>query len=102
MEIISYWRVKSEPQGDLKIFLHLLDESGDVVAQHDGLDLISASLLPGDEFAQLHTISLPANLEEGRYGLQIGLYDSHTNTRLTVSTDGGEVDRLLLHTFKLE
>ena len=96
LEIMTYWQVKEPPEVDLKIFLHLIDEQGQVVAQYDGLDVRSASLRSGDEFAQLHTISLPAELPPGSYGLQLGMYNAVTGERLPIPTDGELADRLLL------
>lgn len=97
VDLLTYWHVLEPPPADLKIFLHLVDATGQVVAQHDGLDLRSEALLPGDEFAQLHTVHLPADLADGHYAWQIGLYDRRSGERLFVPTAGGPADRLLLH-----
>lgn len=97
VDVLTYWQVNSRPPAGLKIFLHLLDARGHVVAQHDGLDVRAEALQPGDAFAQLHTVHLPAHLPGGRYAWQIGVYDSGSGERFFVPTDGGSVDRLLLH-----
>jgi hypothetical protein len=94
--LLSYWRVEAEAERPLKIFVHLLDETGEVAAQHDGLDVRLEGLRLGDEFAQLHTISLPPNLPPGSYGLQIGVYEIENGRRLEVATAVAPTDRLLL------
>lgn len=96
IELLTYWRVQETPSTQLKLFLHLLDGKGEVMAQHDGLDVVSESLYPGDEFVQLHTISLPAELAAGDYAWQVGVYDEKSGQRLTVPVENGIVDRLLL------
>ncbi|MFN2173551.1 MAG: ArnT family glycosyltransferase [Candidatus Promineifilaceae bacterium] len=102
--LISVWQaaepfVHDAPQ--LSLFVHLLDEEGQVVAQHDGLDVRLAGLQQGDWFAQLHTLPLPEDLQPGTYTLQIGVYDPATGRRLVVPTASGETDRLLLHTLSI-
>jgi 4-amino-4-deoxy-L-arabinose transferase-like glycosyltransferase len=82
LELLSVWRTIHTPATDLKIFVHLLDAAGNVAAQHDGLDVAARTLQPGDEFAQLHIILLPADLPPGDYTLQIGLYRPEDGARL--------------------
>jgi hypothetical protein len=94
LNIVTYWRVQNPPANDLKIFLHVLDATGQVVAQHDGLDVPTVGLQAGDEFAQLHAI---ADLPPGSYGVQLGLYDDQTLRRLAVNVGAdATADRLLL------
>jgi len=98
LELVSYWRLHQTPSEDLKLFVHVIDTEGEVVAQHDALDVLTDGLKPGDELAQLHTIPLQDGLPSGEYGLQIGVYRKSDFTRLPVAT----VDRLLLDSFVLE
>jgi hypothetical protein len=103
LTLVSYWRVDNNHAAirwsSLRIFVHLLDGEGRVVAQHDGLDVRLEGLQAGDEVAQLHRLPVSAELVPGPYALQIGLYEPETNTRLTVLTPSGPVDRILLHSF---
>ena len=96
VEILTYWRAHKTPAAELKVFLHLLDEQGHVIAQHDGLDIISQSLQPGDEFIQLHSVLLPPELPGAEYAWQIGVYDESDGRRLAISTANEAADRLLL------
>lgn len=102
LELLSYWQVAAAAEGLYKIFVHVLDENGQIVAQDDALDVRVSGLQPGDQFAQLHTIFLPPELPAGRYALQMGLYESETFARLTIPvTVDRAVDRVLLHSFEL-
>lgn len=100
LELISYWQVRQPPTHEAKIFVHLIDETGAVVSQHDGLDVQVAGLQTGDAFAQLHAIPTH-DLPAGLYGLQMGLYDPASSARLRVDTSAQQVDRLLLETLRL-
>ena len=106
LQLITYWRVRdSISSGQVnspKIFLHLLDATGQVVAQNDGLDINTAGLKPGDELAQLHELVLPGGFVPGSYALQLGLYEAEDGHRLTVPISTEPVDRLLLRSFQLE
>jgi hypothetical protein len=102
IELLSIWRVIQPPAADLKIFVHLLDADGQVVAQHDGMDVAVRGLQSGDEFAQLHTILLTPDLPSETYVLQIGLYRPEDGTRLPVLIGDGMKDRVLLQTLTRE
>lgn len=102
LDMLSYWRVEAATERSLKIFVHLLDEEGRVVAQHDGLDVQLAGLEKGDEFAQLHVISLPADMQSGSYGLQVGVYEVENGRRLEVATAVQPTDRVLLNLVELK
>jgi 4-amino-4-deoxy-L-arabinose transferase-like glycosyltransferase len=102
LELLTYWRVVKRDGRDLKLFIHLLDENGQLIAQHDGLDVQTTSLQPGDELAQLHLLPLPAQLTPGQYTLQLGMYDVATQERLPFLTSNQLVDTLSFWTFTVE
>jgi hypothetical protein len=105
LELLSKWEAEREfGQGapPLRIFLHLVDEQGEIVAQHDALDVRLNGLYRGDRLAQLHALVIPGNLLPGTYGLQIGLYDATTGQRMVVDVGDGQVaDRILLETINV-
>lgn len=97
LEMLSYWRIHRPPEGQFKAFIHLLDDSGELIAQNDALDVRMEGLMSGDEIAQFHAIELPVELPAGSYFLQIGLYDVGTQERLEVPVDDNyKADRLIL------
>jgi len=67
------WRAESVPEGQLKVFVHLLNEAGTLVALSDAEPLSGV---------------LPADLPAGRYMLHVGMYRPSAE-RLPV-TQGGE------------
>jgi len=99
LEVLSFWEVTNSPQQDYKLFLHIINGSGEIVAQHDGLDVLMEGLQAGDELVQLHTVELPEDLESGEYGLQIGAYRTSDGARLQLPD--GLSDRLLLGSYPI-
>jgi hypothetical protein len=108
VEVYSYWRVGPDyvPPAPrpvevlagtplpLRIFAHLLDNDGSVLAGDDRLDVDPAYLRAGDEFIQRQRLETMALLAEGvAVPLQIGLYDPQTGVRVLTTTGD---DRLLL------
>lgn len=101
MELITYWRVQRPPVTDLKLFVHCLNEAGELVAQHDGLDVQTRNLAAGDELAQLHTLALPADLPPGAYTLRLGVYDPATFGRLPLVMGAETADGLEVFVFNV-
>jgi len=93
LEILTAWRVLATPPYDLAIFVHLLDDAGDLVGQGDALSALSDTFHPGDVFVQRHIIALPEGLLPGDYRLLAGLY-VRGGERLPL--DAGEGDSLTL------
>jgi hypothetical protein len=97
LRLLSAWEVLAPLPPDLAIFVHWRDASGNVVAQHDGLDAAAESLQPGDRVWQRHVLPLPA-LSNGDYTLAVGLY-RRGGARL-VTVDGR--DAVVLLTCRIE
>ncbi len=90
------WQVIGPLERDYTVFVHLLDTAGKLVSQSDSQPdggRFPTSLLPaGLRVQDRH--SLPVNgLPEGRYQLEIGVYDARTGARLKLV--GGETDSLV-------
>jgi arabinofuranosyltransferase len=88
------WR-SLEPAGRFKVFVHLLDSSGKIAAQHDGEpvgNLWPTNLWrPGDVIRDEHVIALPVDLVSGQYTLKAGMYDPKTLARLPIGLDKDSV-----------
>ncbi len=76
--LVSVWHVQAGAHPPFKIFVHLVDAQGAIVAQHDGLDSPAQFWQPGDRIVQLHPLKLPDGLLPGDYAVRIGLYDRET------------------------
>jgi hypothetical protein len=81
-----WWHVLQVPQGDVTVFVHVYDGSGQLVAQKDGYPL--AGLFPswgweaGDLMRDVRIVALPDDLEAGTYSVSIGWYDAASGQRL--------------------
>jgi len=90
-----YWRVTGQPQRDYKVFVHLLDAQGRVVAQADAPPLDGSYPMSawqvGEVLADGHRLAIPADADRGKYRIFVGLYDPDTGERLPVLDDQGRV-----------
>ena len=98
LKVLTAWRVQATPPGDLAIFLHLLDGSGDPVAQGDALSALADTFRPGDVFVQQHIVALAQDVPAGKYRLTTGLY-VRGGDRLPL--DSGAGDTLILGTVEV-
>jgi hypothetical protein len=78
--ITTFWRQEGE-QMPVKIFVHMLDMHGNIVAQWDGIGAAWEGWRDGDVLVQLHDLTWPDTLVAGPYRLLTGLYDPGTNQR---------------------
>ncbi len=94
LEVTLHWHAVETPDRHYHTFVHLLDEEGNIVAQHDGPPgegtLPTLGWLPGEYLIDPHLLQIPFDLPDGIYYLGVGLYDPDTGLRL------GE--RLILNT----
>ena len=91
---LTYWQVEqplAHPR--LKMFLHVLNDRGEVVIGDDREDLNFATLTAGAAFWQISQVTLPNDLQSGQYQVEVGWYNPETGERL--KRDDGS-NRLLL------
>ncbi len=91
LTVVTSWRQAGAPR-PVKIFIHLLDESGALVAQWDGLDAAWEGWRPGDSLVHVHVVPL-AGVPPGDYRLVAGLYDPE-NLQRWRSASGQDVIEL--------
>ena len=98
LTLLTTWATGEARFISLAMFVHLLDASGAIVAQDDGLGYPPLTWQPGDRFVQVARLPLPPDLPPGDYTLQFGLYDRADGRRWPVLTPDGQptADRLLL------
>lgn len=89
------WLATGTVGTDYHVFVHLVDQSGTLVSQHDGppgQGLCSARYwTTGLVVDDPHPIHIPANVLPGRYELDVGLYDFKTMQRLPAFDEQGHV-----------
>jgi len=85
------WEANNETTTSYRVFIHLVDENGQIVAQSDGEPAAwtrpTTGWLPSEFILDTHNLSLE-NVPSGSYQLNIGMYDPDTGVRLAL--DGGE------------
>jgi hypothetical protein len=95
--LVSFWRVAADGGMPLKAFVQLLDDAGNPRAKYDGFDVPVIGWREGDLLMQRHSLSIPDDLQPGRYWVQFGLYNAWAKDRLPVLLDNEKVgSRLLL------
>ena len=103
VEVTLFWKTAVPLQTRYKIFLHLLDDDGNLVTQRDsepggGLAL-TTTWQPEKIVIDNHGLLIPSELQPGSYRLQLGLYDlTDPLNRLPVTTQGDKTDSFLLTT----
>jgi hypothetical protein len=98
-----WWDVLSAPTADYSISVQMLNESGALVAQHDGpiLDfwnsrtLQTSSLTPGHYYIDHRELVLPPGTPPGRYTLALTVYQPWDGARLPVEGANDAKDNLL-------
>jgi hypothetical protein len=78
LDVTLYWLALRDVRTDFKVFVHMLDGDGQVVAQHDG-DPVggftpTTRWRSGELIADRHRLSLPLGLSAGSYTLKAGMY----------------------------
>lgn len=88
------WTADAPVAGSYKVFVHAADDTGRVVAQHDGVPAAGErptdSWAPGEAITDRHGLFLPAGWS-GVLHIWVGLYEPGSGVRLRL-TDGSEVD----------
>jgi hypothetical protein len=90
LSVTLFWRAERPLDTSYTVFNHLLDDSGQLRAQADGLPIggrhPTTAWQPGKVVTDLHEIDIPPDLPAGRYLLQVGMYDLATLDRLPLTT----------------
>ena len=100
VDVLLAWQARRWIPKSYTVFVHLLDESGAVRAQHDQVPRFDYSTLfwvPDEIVIDWYHLSLPEDAPPGVYQIQLGMYERANNTRLPVQgTNGASDTRVLL------
>jgi len=94
-----HWQAEAPITVNLKTFVHLLNESGETMAQLDWIPQDAQGRLPTSAWQPVHPVvdrqhlPLPADLPPGEYRLVVGWYYPPTGERLPL-TAGGDGDTI--------
>jgi hypothetical protein len=86
LRVSLIWKSLATMPTSYKVFTHVFDSSGQLVAQRD--DYPHADLTPtntwqaGQEIVDRFAVSLPPELAAGTYTVRLGLYDPASGERL--------------------
>ena len=90
----AYWQALRPPEANYQVFVHLLDNRGQVVAQSDALNPgdFPTKRWPTDRYVRdEHDVILPGDLPAGEYQWSIGLWSAGEGRRLPVVDSAGLV-----------
>ncbi len=96
-----FWEAETRVSTDYKVFVHLLDEDGSILAQHDSQPMggvrPTSGWLIGERVEDHHGVLL-GEISPGEYRLVVGVYDPGSGERLPISGGGERAmgDSLLL------
>jgi 4-amino-4-deoxy-L-arabinose transferase-like glycosyltransferase len=94
LSVTLYWQLDGLVNADNHVFVHLSDESGSIIAQHDGVPALDRrptwNWLPDEIITDIHPIMIPISAVKGSYTLYIGMYDYDTLERLPSVDENGE------------
>jgi mannosyltransferase len=104
--VTLFWQAEGPVEERYKVFLHLLDQGGGLIAQTDGEpggNLIPTTIWsPGEVLADRYGLLIPQDLPAGEYTLVAGLYRRGSGERLPVVLDDqSPADRLILGSVKV-
>ncbi len=100
------WQARGTADTSYKVFVHVIDATGKIQGQVDRLPLDgnrpTDSWVTGEYLADDYNVPLPADLADGRYTIEIGLYDSASGARVPVTrADGGSDDHVVVGTWSI-
>jgi len=103
--VTLYWQSEQVVDVGYVVFVHLLDATDRLWAQHDGPpvggEAPTSSWVADQVISDSHTLQLPADLPGGSYQVAVGLYNPETGERVPLYDAAGvraPDDRLLLST----
>jgi hypothetical protein len=88
LALTLYWKALGRMDTSYTVFVHLIDDDGQIRAQRDAVpgqgDLPTTGWLEGEIVSDTYALDLDAGLPDGEYTLLVGLYDAATGARLPV------------------
>lgn len=98
----TWWTVQASQRGrSVSMFVHLIDAAGNVVAQEDALGYPVHTWEPNDRFVHIHRLRLSDEITNGKYWVQLGIYERETGQRWLVEDGSIATDRIVLTTLDI-
>lgn len=89
LQLTLTWQATAVPPTNWFVFVHLVDDAGNIVAQRDVVP--AEGLRPtlgwraNEVITDLHELTLPPDLPSGQYSLRVGLFEPDSFVRPTVT-----------------
>jgi hypothetical protein len=94
LPLTLFWQASGPMVRPFKVFTHLVNAQGTVLAQHDappgGSCCPTHTWADGEVIVDEHLIPLDVNLPPGTYELVVGMYDEQAASRLPAYAASGE------------
>jgi hypothetical protein len=94
LHLALQWKALSDMSQDYKVFIHLLDQSGNIASQNDFVHCNggcpTSQWTPGQRIVDESNLTL-SDLPPGEYSLALGLYNGDTGLRLETRDNFGQV-----------
>ncbi len=100
LKVVLYWQARAKLDKAYTVFVHLLDQNNQVVAQQDRSPTRPTTTWVENEFvSDTYELSIKPDAVPGTYQIEIGLYDADL-VRLPVINDSGTAidDHIILNT----
>ncbi|MBK8903352.1 MAG: glycosyltransferase family 39 protein [Anaerolineaceae bacterium] len=103
LELTLYWQAQSVPETSWFVFVHLVDASGEIVAQRDFVPAEGLRPTTGwranEVIEDVHRLALPPDLPPGQYRLRVGLFEPDSFGRpLVTQNNQPQLDNQLILT----
>lgn len=104
--LVLYWIGREHNAADYTVFLHLLNQQGQIVAQADASPMQghypTSVWNDGEWIRDVHRIALPDNLPPGQYTIEIGFYEPASGERVLLQNGDAAADHLSLATVQVK
>lgn len=77
--LVTHWQQQGEANRTTKLFIHVTDETEEIVSQWDGFTPVE--LQPNAQLWQVHRLPLPDNYTPQTHQIWLGVYNSETGVR---------------------
>jgi len=98
LRVTLYWQALADMDVPYSVFVHLMGDSGQVVAGHDGEPVRAtrptSGWVPGEFLTDPHDIAIPEDLPSGDYVIEVGIYDPGAPgmPRLQITGESGQAE----------
>jgi len=102
LNLTLYWHALAQMDDSYKVFIHLLDQHGNKIAQYDAVPhnwmLPTTAWGRGEVIKDEYNFPIPPDVPRGQYQIWTGMYSAETLQRLNVHMEGGSTtdDSILL------